>query len=116
MEAYSGPACFEGDDRKNWVPISVFSSFSPQVNATRTQYPIKLAYAMTVHKSQGETLNEGVIDFGSSERCLGSSYVQITRFKKFKDFLLVPFAFDRITDKIKNLPMLKERTEEEERF
>ena len=71
---------------------------------------------MTVHKSQGETLDKGVIDFGSSENCLGSSYVQITRFKKFTDFLLVPFSFDRITIKIKNSKMLERRLEEERRL
>ena len=74
---------------------------------------MKLAYAMTVHKSQGETLTKGVIDFGSVERCLGSSYVQITRFKRFTDFLLIPFAYDRITERITSLSMLKERKVEE---
>jgi len=60
-----------------------------------------LAYAITVHKSQGESLDKGVIAFGATEKSLGSSYVQITRFKKFDQFCILPFSFDRISSKIK---------------
>lgn len=116
VETYTGPQCFSDIGRKNWIPIPIFSAFSPSVNATRSQFPIRLAYALTVHKSQGETLSKGVIDFDKSERCLGSSYVQLTRFKNFNDFLLIPFAFDRITDKIKQCVNMIDRTNEEKRL
>lgn len=116
LESYTGPQCFDDEARKNWLPIIASESYSQCLNAKRSQYPLKLAYAMTVHKSQGETLTKGVIDFGSVERCLGSSYVQITRFKRFTDFLLIPFAYDRITERITSLSMLKERKVEENRL
>ena len=33
-------------------------------------------------------LDKGVIDLGKTERNLGSTFVQLSRFKKIKDFLV----------------------------
>lgn len=52
---------------------------------------------MTSHKTQGETLSQGIIDLGKSERSLGSTFVQFSRFKNIKDFLVIPFPFSRLT-------------------
>ena len=52
------------------------------VEYQRTNFPLSLAYAITAHKCQGETLDEVIIDFGSDEEhkiktyiCPGSFYV-----------------------------------------
>jgi len=100
--------------RTNWIPINPFTYYSIQANGHRTQMP--LAYAMTVHKSQGQTLKLGVIDFTNIERSLGSSYVQLTRFQNIKQFLVMPFPFSRITTQIKKSISLKPRMAEEERL
>ena len=34
----------------------------------RTQFPVVLAYAVTAHKSQGESLEEVIIDFTPDEK------------------------------------------------
>ena len=101
LNSYTGPQCFSDQELHNCLPIDTTAAYSNKHHATRTQFPIRLAYAMTVHKSQGETMKKGIVDLGFSERNLGSSYVQITRFKKFTEFLLIPFSFDRITTKRK---------------
>ena len=56
------------------------------VEYQRTNFPLSLAYAITAHKCQGETLNEVIIDFGpdlakkiKSFICPGSFYVALTR-------------------------------------
>ena len=64
----------------------------------RTNFPLSLAYAMTAHKCQGETLEEVIIDFGPDlERkiknyiCPGSFYVALTRVRESKKLYLKSF-------------------------
>jgi hypothetical protein len=62
---------------------------------------------MTSHKTQGETLDKGIIHVGNFERHLGTKFVKFSRFKKYSDFVIEPFSFDRLT-KIANYSTLKE--------
>ena len=50
----------------------------------RQQLPLKLAWALTIHKSQCLTLPKAVIDLGKSERTPGISYVAISRVKSWR--------------------------------
>lgn len=46
---------------------------------TFSQFPIKPAWALTVHKSQGLTFNNVVIDFGGGAFTSGQTYVALSR-------------------------------------
>ena len=59
------------------------------VEYQRTNFPLSLAYALTAHKCQGDTLEEVIIDFGEdislkikSYICSGSFYVALTRVRE----------------------------------
>jgi ATP-dependent exoDNAse (exonuclease V) alpha subunit len=59
-----------------------------EVVGTFTQYPIKLAWAITIHKSQGLTFDNVIIDLGSGAFAHGQTYVALSRCTNFDGIIL----------------------------
>ncbi|WP_144720310.1 ATP-dependent DNA helicase [Agrococcus jejuensis] len=49
------------------------------VVAEFTQFPLRLAWAVTIHKSQGSTFEQAIIDLGSRAFSPGQTYVALSR-------------------------------------
>ncbi len=84
-------------------------------NAHRLQFPIPPAYALTFHKSQGQTIPKTVIKLGDKEQSLGLTFVALSRVKNFSDFLIEPFSLERL-QKLSQSKLLNPRLEKEKRF
>ena len=69
---------YDPEDRK--IKAIVVGSFR--------QYPIKLAWAITVHKSQGKTFDKVIIDLGNGAFAHGQAYVALSRCKSFQGIRL----------------------------
>ena len=63
------------------------------------QLPLKLAWAVTIHKSQGLTLDKVVIDVGEKELSTGLTFVACSRVRHLEDLLFdPPFTFQRVAN------------------
>ena len=113
FDHYTGPTMHDGTVpitpmRRNW------SSSGGQ--CSRLQLPLKLAWAVTIHKSQGLTLDKVVIDVGKKEFSCGLTFVACSRVRKMTDILFTPpFPLQRLTS-IANSQRLCERKEEDQRL
>ena len=52
------------------------------------QYPMKLAWAVTIHKSQGKTFDNVIIDIGRGTFAHGQAYVALSRCRSLEGILL----------------------------
>jgi ATP-dependent exoDNAse (exonuclease V) alpha subunit len=73
-----------------------------EVVGTFTQFPLKLAWAMTIHKSQGKTFDRALIDLGRGAFTSGQTYVALSRCRELEGISLSrPLQMsDIITDRI----------------
>ncbi|RMG40096.1 MAG: DNA topoisomerase I [Candidatus Dadabacteria bacterium] len=52
------------------------------------QFPLMLAWAVTIHKSQGLTLDKAIIDLGRGAFAAGQTYVALSRCRRLSDITL----------------------------
>ncbi len=69
-----------------WEPEK--NTITTEVLGTYTQYPIKLAWAITIHKSQGLTFDKVVIDVGKGAFAHGQLYVAVSRCRSLEGIKL----------------------------
>jgi ATP-dependent DNA helicase PIF1 len=71
---------FVYDEKENKVESEVVGSF--------TQIPLRLAWAVTIHKGQGKTFDGAIIDFGTGTFSSGQAYVALSRCRSLRGLTL----------------------------
>ena len=89
FDNYKGPtiASLEGERVVPIAPIQRNWTGKSGVSCSRLQIPIRFAWAITVHKSQGLTLRKAIIDLGEKEFTAGLSFVAVSRVRELEDLL-----------------------------
>ena len=86
------------------------------VQCSRLQLPLKLAWAVTIHKAQGLTLDNVVIDVGTKEFSSGLTYVACSRVRRLSDLLFdPPFPYQHLAN-LGRSQRLQERLNEDARL
>ncbi|CAM9738741.1 unnamed protein product, partial [Laminaria digitata] len=118
MENYRGPQYFEeplqrGElNLRNVIPIAPTDATDDDPPARgrrrgnppeggsarciRTQLPLMLAFAVTIHKSQGCSLDRVVVDIGRNERTDGQTFTALSRCREICGMLLETFDVERL--------------------
>jgi len=66
----------------------ILNKIESEVTGTFEQYPLKLAWAITIHKSQGLTFDKIIIDFGRGTFAYGQAYVALSRVRTINGLFL----------------------------
>ena len=67
-----------------------------KLSCERQQFPLKLAWVITIHKSQGLTMSKIKIDLEKNEPVPGLAYVALSRVKKLDNVLSEPVTLERL--------------------
>ncbi|KAF7192576.1 ATP-dependent DNA helicase PIF1 [Pseudocercospora fuligena] len=92
FDTYQGPSL----DGSGIVPIfmSTREYCMDGMQCSRRQFPLTIAYAITVHKSQGITIDEAVMDIADRDFTTSLTYVAVPRVKTIQGVVFErPFDF-----------------------
>ena len=96
------------------VPICPITVTDDTGKKDRTQLPLMLCWAATIHKSQGLTLPAAVVDLGKREFTAGLAFVALSRVKSIHSLALQPFPQCRLVHKVSEA--MQRRITEEDRL
>lgn len=108
FDKYNGPSI------NGCVPIPPKTVYGNK--CSRTQFPLKLCWATTIHQSQGLTLDQAIVKIGDEEKQIGSTYVAFSRVKSINGLALEQSFNIKRLQQLKNKKEIKQRINELERL
>ena len=86
---------FDNGLRLNLEPIDFEYNQEGKPKIVRSQYPLRLAYGITIHKSQGMTFDKLVVNF-SRIFDYGQAYVALSRARTLDGLIIKNFNHNKI--------------------
>ena len=81
-----------GDTSKRFalprIRFKVSLPFGKSFKIVRTQFPLRLAYCLTLNKSQSQTFEKSAIDVSHDPFCHGQLYVAVSRVRESENIML----------------------------
>ena len=93
---YIGPSILLDQPCTVPVPPITFEWCACNAKQSCQQLPLKLRYVITIHKSQGQTLDKAVINLGKQEMAAGCTFVATSWVHSLEDCVLKPMSFQRL--------------------
>lgn len=80
-------------ERESWENVEYVydeetETIKEKVVGVFSQYPLKLAWALTIHKSQGQTFDKALIDLGNGAFTHGQTYVALSRCRQTEGIVM----------------------------
>lgn len=75
-------------DKVRYHYNSAVKQVEPEIISSFKQLPVKLAWAVTIHKSQGQTFSHLIVDFGEGVFAHGQAYVALSRASSLENLYL----------------------------
>lgn len=106
---------FNGEEER--IIHHSFKYENDDVSAVRISFPLVLAWCLTVHSSQGSTIDYAVCDLGAQNFASGQAYVSLSRVKNLDGLLVSKFVDSSIKvdtlalEKLKSIEYIGEKIE-----
>jgi ATP-dependent DNA helicase PIF1 len=103
VASYTGPSVKEYDwNGEQYAVVPIYRSqregWIDRANRYRSQFPVRLAYAITIHKAQGMTMPKVVLNIAHGRKDLGIFYVAASRVRRLEDIMFEEsFDYERVT-------------------
>ena len=110
---FTGPSFHPTEEKLVPIVPVLRNWFESKTEHHRIMLPLIPSYAITIHKSQGQTLDKVILNLGEKEFASGLTYTALSRATKLENIKFEPFpSLIRMTEQIFNAKFRKRVNEE----